>query len=187
MADLESAFAKSAEHHKTILKRQRDGGRFNADILGRLPVRPDKDSPQTYPLSELATIAHQPGHRHVTILAHEAGSVKPIMSAVQSSEDFNQQPQRNEDNELELTVRIEAETAEQLVARVKETCLTWRNQVRQERQARIKMQDKLAKQNRITVDDKKRLDKEVEKMMEKELKDIDAKEKEALKALERGR
>jgi ribosome recycling factor len=187
MNDLEAAFAKAADHHTEKLKQQRAGGRFNADTLGSLRVKPDKDSSQTYPLSQLATIAHRGGHRVVTILAHEAASIKPIMSAVQSSPSFNQQPQRNPDNELELTVRIQAETRDQLVAKVKETCLSWRDQVRAARQARLKMQDKWSKQKMITTDDKARLDKEVEKQMEQQLKNVTAKEKEALAQLEKVR
>lgn len=182
MADLAFALGKIDAHHEEQLRRLRTGGRFNPDFIGRVLVRTDKGSAAGFPLADVAAVVPQ-GGRVVSVVAHEARFVKPILSAIQASPDFNQQPQRSEDNELELILRIEPERADGLAARVKEMCHAWRGQVRAERQRRIKVHDRWKADKLVITDDKKRLDKEVEKLHDKRLEHIDAKEKEALNQL----
>ncbi|EMR65546.1 putative ribosomal recycling factor protein [Eutypa lata UCREL1] len=86
-ADVKSRIAQHDEHFAMSLKKLRSGGRFNPDVLGALRVEaPDAAKGTTYPLRELAQVVPR-GGRTVSILAHEAAAVKPIMSAVRQRRD----------------------------------------------------------------------------------------------------
>lgn len=155
------------------------GGRFNPDVVGALRVRPDRHAAETYPLRELAQVAHK-GGRNVSILVNEAEYIKPIMSAVQASPDFNQQPQLSPDNELELLIKIVPENPDEQARRVKEVCHAWREQIRDQLRRRSKEHAKWAGAKLVTADDVRRLDKEVKKLQDQQMTAIDAKEKKAL-------
>lgn len=179
LADLEYAWKKGAEHFEEQLKKMRGGGRFNPDVIGSLRVRPDKKSPETFPLHELAAVVPK-GGRNISVLVHEATYVKPVMSAIQASPDFNQQPQRSEDNELELFLKIEPEKREDVVRRAKEACHSWREQIRAETHKRGVVIKKWLAEGILTTNDKTRLEKEVKKQQDKRMASVDAKEKEIL-------
>lgn len=178
LADLEHAFAKGTEHYLNELTKARSGGRFNPDVLGALRVRPDKKSPETFPLHELAAIVPKRGSRKVSVLVHELANVKPIMTAIQSSPDFNQQPQRVEDNEQELVLTVEAEDPEEAAKRLKDILNAWRQQVRDVRHKRDQVVKKWWKDNKIVKDDFTKLEKEMQKLQDKQMDKIKAKEKE---------
>ncbi|KAI1251907.1 hypothetical protein MGN70_006478 [Eutypa lata] len=185
-ADVKSRIAQHDEHFAMSLKKLRSGGRFNPDVLGALRVEaPDAAKGTTYPLRELAQVVPR-GGRTVSILAHEAAAVKPIMSAVQASGDFNQQPQRDPDNELELVLRIEPERREDVQRRVKAVCHEWRERVRQVRQRRDKLHASWQKEKALLPDLKKTADKELDKIIKAKMAEIDGAEKEALKVAESG-
>ncbi|KAK3393790.1 ribosome recycling factor domain-containing protein [Podospora didyma] len=181
--DITLLFDKADAHHQEELKKLRTGsGQFNADILGALPVQPDKkgsSSSLTFPLRELATVAHLGGRRW-SILAFEESSVKPIMSAVQKSNDFNQQPQRSEDNPLELTLTIEPERADALTRRAKETCQLWKNKIRDITHKRDAQNKKWKADKTLTKDDYHLIHEKVQKLQDARMKVIALKEKEAL-------
>lgn len=178
LADLEYAFAKGTEHYLNELTKARSGGRFNPDVLGALRVRPDKKSPETFPLHELAAIVPKRGSRKVSILVHELANVKPIMTAIQSSPDFNQQPQRVEDNEQELVLTVEAEDPDEAAKRLKDILNAWRQQVRDAKHKREQVVKKWWKDGKIVKDDFTRLEKEMQKVQDKKMAEIKAKEKE---------
>jgi ribosome recycling factor len=178
-ADVEYGWNKGSEHYTEQLKRMRGGGRYNPDVIGELRVRPDKNSAETFPLRELAAVVPK-GGRSLGILVHEEALVKPVMSAIQSSPDFNQQPQISPDNELELVLRVDAESKDDLVKRAKETCHAWREQLRTERQKRDTVIKKWQKDKVITSDDKTKLDKELQKLQDQRMTLINNKEKEIL-------
>ncbi|RYP17971.1 hypothetical protein DL765_004190 [Monosporascus sp. GIB2] len=183
-ADVRSRIARHDEHYADALKKLRSGGRFNPDVLGALRVAVSKGSPaETYPLRELAQVIPR-GGRTVSILAHEAGSIRAIMSAVQASPEFNQQPQRDPDNELELVMKIEAESRDDVVRRVKAACHEWRERVRRERQRRDKLHTAWRKEGNLGPDLKRTADKQLDKIIKAKMTEIDAAEKEALKAAE---
>ncbi|RYO74541.1 hypothetical protein DL764_010800 [Monosporascus ibericus] len=183
-ADVRSRIARQDEHYADALKKLRSGGRFNPDVLGALRVAVTKGSPaETYPLRELAQVIPR-GGRTVSILAHEAGSIRAIMSAVQASSEFNQQPQRDPDNELELVMKIEPESRDDVVRRVKAACHEWRERVRRERQRRDKLHTAWRKEGNIGPDLKRTADKQLDKIIKAKMAEIDAAEKEALKAAE---
>ncbi|KAI0103578.1 ribosome recycling factor [Daldinia grandis] len=182
-ADVESRMRRHDEHHRELLKKLRAGGRFNPDVVGALRVQPDrKDAGVTYPLREVAQVISR-GGRTISLIAHEAAYVKPIMSAVQSSADFNQQPQRDPDNELELILKIEPETRDDLLKRAKAVCNDWRDRVRSVRQKRDKLHVTWRKANEIGPDLKRTADKELDKIVKAKMVEIDDLEKEALKSL----
>jgi ribosome recycling factor len=178
LADLEHAFAKGTEHHLNELTKARSGGRFNPDTLGQVRVRPDKKSPEVFPLHELAAIVPKQGSRKVSILVHELANVKPVMSAIQASPDFNQQPQRVEDNEQELVLTVEAEDPQETAKRLKDILNAWRQQVRDAKHKREQVVKKWRKDGTIVQDDLTRLEKEMQKLQDKKMAEIKAKEKE---------
>ncbi|KAK1764827.1 ribosome recycling factor domain-containing protein [Phialemonium atrogriseum] len=157
----------------------RAGGRFNPDAIGAVRVRPDKKSAETFPLHELAAVVPK-GGRNIGVLVHEAAYIKPVMSAIQASPDFNQQPQRSEENELELILKVEPERKEGLVKRAKELCHAWREQVRAERHKRDVVVKRWHKDGLLTANDKTRLEKELQKLQDKRMAHVDSKEKEIL-------
>ncbi|KAI0849641.1 ribosome recycling factor [Daldinia vernicosa] len=182
-ADVESRIRRSDEHHRELLKKLRVGGRFNPDVVGALRVQPDRKDPSvTYPLREVAQVISR-GGRTISLIAHEAAYVKPIMSAVQASADFNQQPQRDPDNELELILKIEPETRDDLLRRAKAVCNDWRDRVRSVRQKRDKQHVTWRKNNEIGPDLKRTADKELDKIIKAKMVEIDDLEKDTLKSL----
>ncbi|KAM7189375.1 Ribosome recycling factor domain containing protein [Naviculisporaceae sp. PSN 640] len=188
-ADLTYTFDKTEAHHTSELSKLRaalSGGRstLTAEQIGAIPVVPDrKNAPHTsYPLRELATIAPL-GGRKFSILAFEQSSVKPILSAVQTSPDFNQQPQKSEENPLELTITAEPERAEQLQKRVKDMCLAWREKIRDVTHKRESMHKKWLAAGMILKDDVRKLKEKMQKMQDERMKVVQTKEKDVLGAI----
>lgn len=183
-ADVSSRLRRHDEHFREALKKMRTGGRFNPDVVGALRVQPDrKAAGVTYPLREVAQIVPR-GGRAISLIAHEEAYVLPIMSAIQASADFNQQPQRDPDNELELVLKIEPEKRDDLLKRAKAMCHEWRDRVRSVRQKRDKQHATWRKENLIGPDLKRTADKELDKIIKAKMAEIDEAEKEALKAVE---
>lgn len=160
----------------------RAGGRGFAEAIGAIPVQPDKKSKQAFPLRELATVAPLGGRRW-SILAFEEASVKPIMSAVQLSRDFNQQPQRSEDNPLELTMTVEPERADALARRAKDLCQTWRTKVRDEVHRRAEQHKKWKQRRLIDSDDVFSLKGKLQDLQDARMKTILTKEKAVVQAI----
>ncbi|KAI1490468.1 ribosome recycling factor domain-containing protein [Biscogniauxia mediterranea] len=185
-ADVESRIARHDAHYREVLKRLRSGGRFNPEAIGSLMVQPDRKSPETYPLRELAQVIPR-GGRTVSLLVHEEAYIRGVMSAVQASEDFNQQPQRSPDNDLELVLRVEAEGRDEAARRLRAACHEWRDRVRSVRQRRDKLHATWQKEKLIVPDLKKKADKELDKLIKAKMAEIDAVEKEAVKAAESGK
>lgn len=130
-----------------------------------------------YPLRELASVVHR-GGRTVSIMVSDAAYIKPIMSAIQASRDFNQQPQRDDDNELELVLRIEPENPEEQAKRLKGECNSWKDAVREVLSTRKSKHATWLKAKHITKDDVKNLDKKVKQLQDKKIEAIEKKEKE---------
>lgn len=192
------AFAPMDAHFRTQLQAFTQGGRFNPSHLGALTVTvkltgvPSTDGSgashnevRDFPLSELAQVVPRSGGRTVSLLVNDRAYIKPIMSAVQSSPDFNQQPQRSDENELELLLKVEAERKEDVVKRVKETTQTWRDRVRAARAKHEKTIKGWQKSKAITGDVAKKADKELQKVQDKKMKEIDDEEARIIKALGR--
>lgn len=178
LADVDAEYARLDERHEQRLREFRagSGGRFNPELLGQLRVQPDRASPDAYPLRELASIVHR-GGRSVSLLLSDAAHVKPVMSAVQASPDFNQQPQRDPDNDLELVLRIEAEDPDDQAKRLRAECNAWKDAVRGVLSTRKSKHATWLKAKHVTKDDVKALDKKVKFMQDKKLEAIEKKEK----------
>ncbi|KAI1392762.1 ribosome recycling factor [Hypoxylon trugodes] len=183
-SDVHSRIKQHDERFRDTLKKMRTGGRFNPDLMGNLRVTPNRKEPDiTYPLREVAQVIHR-GGRTISILVNEEAYIKPIMSAVQGSEEFNQQPQRDPDNELELIIKIEPEKPDGLIRRIKAACLDWRDRVRSIRHKRDKQVTAWRKDGAIGPDMKRTVEKELEKIIKAKMTEIDEAEKQALKAVE---
>ena len=182
-ADVESRLAKLSSNANESLKKIKSGGRFNPDLIGAVKVQPDRKDAVSYPIRELASVIPK-GGRTISILVHEAVNIKPIMSAVQSHRDFNQQPQRSPDNELELILKVEAESREDVAKRIKAICHDWRERIRDVRQRRDKLHAAWKKDGSLLPDAKRKADTELDKVIKAEVAKVDAAEKETTKATE---
>ncbi|KAI2602251.1 ribosome recycling factor [Hypoxylon sp. NC1633] len=187
-ADVTSRLRHYDERFREALRRLRTGGRFNPDVVGGVRVTPDrKNAPETtYPLREIAQIVPR-GGRIISLIVHEEAYVRPVMSAVQASPDFNQQPQRDPDNELELLLKIEPERPEDAVRRAKALCHDWREKVRLVRHRRDKQHVTWRKERVIGPDVQRAADKELDKILKAKMSEIDDAEKEAVKTAEASR
>ncbi|XP_044719955.1 ribosome recycling factor domain-containing protein [Hirsutella rhossiliensis] len=107
------------------------------------------------------------------------------MSAVQASPDFNQQPQRSPDNDLELLLRVELDRREDLVRRVKAVAQGWRDGIRHDRTRHDKLLKEWRRTGAVLPDVGRRAEKEVQKLQDKKMKEIDAEEVRALRQLDR--
>ncbi|KAK3949541.1 ribosome recycling factor domain-containing protein, partial [Pseudoneurospora amorphoporcata] len=185
LSDLTYAFDRADKHFLAQLKTLRSGSRFSADSIGALAVFPDKkNTALTYPLRDLATVAQVSGSgRKWSILCFDESSVKPIMSAVQNSPDFNQQPQRSEENPLELTITVEPERAEDVQKRVKELCQMWRDKLRAESHKREALHKKWKQGGSILEDDVKSLKGKVQKLQDERMRGVAVREKEVCQAV----
>lgn len=182
LKEIDDEYARIDERFEKRLQEFKAGGRFNPDVLGQLQIKPDKSLPETYPLRELAQVVHR-GGRSVSIMVTDQSYIKPIMSAVQNSEEFNQQPQRDPDNDLELLLRIEPENPEEQQKRLKGECNGWKDGVREVLSTRKNKHAAWLKAKHITKDDVKTLDKKVKAMQDKKIEAIERREKQLLQEL----
>ncbi|KAK0384009.1 hypothetical protein NLU13_8098 [Sarocladium strictum] len=187
---LTDAFQPIDSHIKSLLQSLLHGGRFNPETIGALSVhvKPPHDSPPDtptdFPLRELAQIIPR-GRTHISLLLNDASYAKPIMSAIQASPDFNQQPQKSEDNDLELILRVEAERKDEVVKRVKDVTQQWRDRVRQARSKHEKTMKEWKKKKLVLPDDFQKAERELQKLQDKKMKDIDNEEAQVIKQLQR--
>ncbi|UKZ48866.1 hypothetical protein TrVGV298_003102 [Trichoderma virens] len=181
-----AAYVSIDAHFKAQLQAVLHGGRFNPDALGALAIaiKDDDGSKVSFPLRELAQIVPRSG-RIISLLVNERDYLKPIMSAVQASKDFNQQPQRSDDNELELLLKVEMERKDDLVRRVKDACQGWRDRVRQARTKHEKALKDWKKSGTVLPDVVRKADKELQKLQDKKMKEIDGEEAQVIKQLSR--
>ncbi|KAI1264839.1 ribosome recycling factor [Xylariaceae sp. FL1019] len=179
-SDVKSRLSATSEKFHNTFKKS--AGRFEPDYIGSLKVLVDKKDNISYPLRDLAQVVPR-GGRTVSLLVHEEPYVKAIMSAIQTSPEFNQQPQRDADNELELLLKIEPEKPEDVVKRTKANANAWKDRIKAVRQKREKTHDTWAKGKLIRPDAKKTLSAELEKIIKAEIGSVDALEKEALKGV----
>lgn len=183
MSPVTSGYASLDTHFKIQLSNMAHGGRFNPTSLGALSVTiKDHGDASTFPLRELAQIVPRSG-RSISLLVNEKDYIKPIMSAVQSSKEFNQQPQRSDDNELELLLTVERERRDEVVKRVKETTQAWKEGVRRVRSKHEKVLKDWKKNGTVVPDIVRKAEKELQKVQDKKMKDIDQEEASTIKQL----
>ncbi|KAL6863006.1 succinate semialdehyde dehydrogenase NADP+ linked [Amphichorda felina] len=195
-SSLTAAWAPMDAHFKSQLHALLNGGRFNPESLGALAVSIKSSIPaddgtgasitsiDTFPLSELAQVVPRSG-RTISLLVNDRDYIKPIMSAIQSSPDFNQQPQRSDDNDLELLLKIEMERKEDVIRRLKDAAQTWRERVRHSRTKYDKVLKDWKKNKVLTPDMARKAETELQKVQNKKMKEIDDEETKATRQLER--
>ncbi|KAK3939690.1 ribosome recycling factor-domain-containing protein [Diplogelasinospora grovesii] len=190
LSDLSFAFDKAEKHYTEELKSLRSAGKLVGEAISSLPVALKSGSSsttETFPLRDVATVTPVGGAggvvRKWSIVAYEQASVKGIMSAVQRSEQFNQQPQKNEENPLELTLTVEPERADALTKRAKEACQAWRTKIRDESHKRETLHKKWKTDGHLLPDDVKKLKEKVQKLQDDKMKVVQQKEKEVLQAI----
>jgi ribosome recycling factor len=184
LSDIEAQYARIDERFDKRLREFKAGGRFNPEVLGQLRVRPDRGSEQTWPLRELAQVVHR-GGRTVSILVSDAEYIKPIMSAVQNSDAFNQQPQRDPDNELELTLRVEPENPDEQLRRLRGEITAWRDAIRGVMGARKLKLFAFQQAGHLIKDEVKWLLKKVKAMQDKKIQQIDKRQKDMMLEMEK--
>lgn len=140
----------------------------------------------TFPLRELAQVVPR-SNRSISLLVNDESHVKPVMSAIQASESFNQQPQRDPENELELVMRVEVERPEEVKKRLKDVCHNWRYKVRDVRQRRERDITLWKKAKIVTIDESKLLQQTMMDMMKKELTVVDKAEAQAVAQVDKSR
>ena len=184
--DVEGRLARAGDRFGDLMRKLRSGQMPMAiEEVSSVRVRPDKSSPATYPLHELAVVVPRPGASRsaISILVHEADYIKPIMSAVQSHPRFNQQPQRSADNDLELTMKVARESPQDMQRRVRDAAHAYREAVRLARQRREKVHARWVKEKEWVPDVKFKADKELQKKVDKKNAEIDRLEAQVLKTI----
>ena len=180
-----AAYTPVDAHFKAQLAAMAHGGRFNPTNLGALPVSVKEhgaEAAAVFPLRELAQVVPRSG-RTISLLVHDKEYIKPIMSAVQASKEFNQQPQRSDDNDLELLLKVELERKDDVARRVKENMQAYRERIRQVRSRHEKALKEWKKNGTVLPDVVKRAEKELQKVQDKKMKEIDQEEAQIIRQL----
>lgn len=186
-SSLHAQWAPVDAHFRSQFQTIARGGRFNPDSIGGLKVnvKDEEGEVMTFPLRELCQVVPRSG-RTISLLVNDKEYVKPLMSAVQSSKEFNQQPQRSPDNDLELLLKIEMERKEDVAKRVKETAQQWKDRVRQARTKHDKVVKAWKQDKVLTVDMARKVEGELQKVQSKKLQEVEEEEKKLLRQVEKG-
>jgi ribosome recycling factor len=102
------------------------------------------------------------------------------MAALQRSEDFSAQPQRDPDNDLELVLKVEVGRPEEMEKRIKALCNRWKERIREVTAKREKVIKGWQKENVVTKDVFRKLESEIRGLQTKELAAVEGVEKKEL-------
>jgi len=185
--DVEHAWARIDGYHRESLKAYRGHeGRFNPDVIGKIPVKLTKGAEAgtgTVPLHELAMVLPPQG-RTIELRLHAARDRKAILSAVQEHPDFNQQPQTDPEDDMVLRMKVEPESAADTLRRLRDLCTEWREQVRRVTRHRQQAHKDWARGGKMLADAKRRADTEVQKLQDKHMLSIDQAENQVKRDIE---
>ncbi|GAB1740925.1 hypothetical protein NU219Hw_g5995t2 [Hortaea werneckii] len=185
---LEADIAAITERLKNDLSKLRAGGRFNPEVLEALRVQPDKSSKETVKLNDVAQVI--PKGRSVQILVGEKDHVKPVTSAITSSNlSLTPHPDPTGANPLMLVINIPPPTAESRKAAVQEATKAGEKASTSARDARGKQQKKLRGMQlnkSVRPDDLKKAGTQMEKVVEKGTAELKRVVDNAKKVLESG-
>ncbi|KAL4953108.1 ribosome recycling factor-domain-containing protein [Aspergillus filifer] len=186
LTQLDHGIATAVSRLKDELSKLRMGGRLSPETIENLRVRLDKETKETVKLGELAQIVPK-GGRMVTILVSEDSHMKPINSAILSS-NLSLTPQQDPHNALQLNIPIPPPTKEsrdQTVLAAKAATERATQSVRESRSVLHKRLQEVIKKRLAQPDEARKSHAKMEKLAEKgqrEIKDLfDA----AKKAMER--
>ncbi|KAJ5972644.1 uncharacterized protein N7479_002562 [Penicillium vulpinum] len=110
LSHLHNGISTAVARLKDDLSKLRAGGRFNTAVLENLRVHLSKDSKDSVKLGDLAQVVPK-GGRMVTLLAAEEDHLKPLTSAIVSS-NLSLTPQPDPHNALQLNISIPPPTKE---------------------------------------------------------------------------
>ncbi|KAB8267378.1 Hsp70 protein-domain-containing protein [Aspergillus minisclerotigenes] len=186
LAQLHDGIAAAVCRLKDDLSKLRVGGRLNTDAIESLRVQLSKGGKETVKLGELAQVVPK-GGRMVTILATEEDHIKPITSAVVSS-DLSLTPQPDAHNSLQLNIPIPPPTKEsrdQTVSVAKAAMEKATAAVRDSRGSVHKRLQDMQKKKIARPDDVRKAQEQMEKVTEKGQREVRDLFEAAKKAMER--
>ncbi|KAL8381384.1 hypothetical protein RB595_005583 [Gaeumannomyces hyphopodioides] len=179
--EVEELYARLTKRTRERLQAMRQGGRFSPDALGRVLVMLSKGA-AAVPLSEAALVDVQ-GGRVVQLTLFEPAHRRAVMSAIQSSPQFNQQPQPDPDDDAVLTLKVEPERLDDQLRAVREACHGLRDGLRRVTAARQKKHAQWGRAALVLPDAVAQLNKRVQKMQDAQMKEVDLMENDCVKAL----
>ncbi|KAJ5166539.1 uncharacterized protein N7482_005320 [Penicillium canariense] len=173
LSPLHSGISTAVSRLKDDLSKLRAGGRFNTTTLEGLKVQLSKDSHDSVRLGDLAQVVPK-GGRMVTILAAEEEHIKPVTSAIVSS-NLSLTPQPDPHNALQLNIPIPPPTKESRdknVQAAKQAFEKAASTVRDSRGAMHKRLQDMQKKKLALPDDVRKAHDQMEKATEKGQKDV---------------
>ncbi|PTU23772.1 hypothetical protein P175DRAFT_0430498 [Aspergillus ochraceoroseus IBT 24754] len=186
LTQLEHGIATAVSRLKEELSKLRVGGRLNHESIESLRVQLSKGSKETVKLGELAQVVPK-GGRMVTVLVSEESYIKPVSSAIVSS-NLSLTPQPDPHNALQLNIPIPPPTKEsrdQTVAVAKTAMERAAGSVRDARGAVHKRLQDMVKKKVARPDDVRKTQDRMEKVAEKGQKEVKDLFEAAKKAMER--
>ncbi|KAG2005351.1 hypothetical protein GB937_008767 [Aspergillus fischeri] len=186
LSSLENGIVAAVARLKDELSKLRMGGRFNTESLEDLRVSLSKGGKETVRLGELAQVVPK-GGRMVTILASEEEHMKPITSAILSS-DLSLTPQPDPHNILQLNISIPPPTKElreQTVVAARAAMEKAAGAVRESRSVSHKRLQDMQKKKLARPDDVRKAQEHMERLTEKGQKEVKELFDAAKRALER--
>ncbi|KAL4934957.1 hypothetical protein BDV06DRAFT_217773 [Aspergillus oleicola] len=185
-SQLDHGIATAVSRLKDELSKLRVGGRLSPESIENLRVRLSKEARETVKLGELAQIVPK-GGRMVTVLASEDSHVKPITSAILSS-NLSLTPQQDPHNALQLNIPIPPPTKEsrdQTVLAAKAAMERAAQSVRDSRGVLHKRLQEVIRKRLARPDDAHKSHAKMEKLAEKGQKEVKDLFEAAKKAMER--
>ncbi|RAL07477.1 ribosome-recycling factor [Aspergillus homomorphus CBS 101889] len=186
LSQLHNGIAAALSNLKDDLSKLRGGGRFDTNSIESLRVKLSRASKETLRLGDLAQVIPK-GGRMVTVLAAEEDHVKPIISAIISS-DLSLTPQADSHNALQLNIPIPPPTKEsrdQAITMAKKAMERAAAAVRDSRGLVHKRLQDMQKKKTARPDDVRKAQEQMEKVSEKGQKDVKELLEAAKKAMER--
>ncbi|KAJ5147709.1 uncharacterized protein N7443_000703 [Penicillium atrosanguineum] len=172
-SQLQNGIAAAISRLKDDLSKLRAGGRFNTASLEGLKVQLGKDAQDSVKLGDLAQVVPK-GGRMVTILAAEEEHIKPLTSAIVSS-NLSLTPQPDAHNPLQLNIPIPPPTKEsrdQNVRAAKQAFEKAASTVRDCRGALHRRLQEMQKKKLARPDDVRKAHDQMEKATDKGQKDV---------------
>ncbi|EAW15071.1 ribosome recycling factor domain-containing protein [Aspergillus clavatus NRRL 1] len=186
LSSLQAGISTVVSRLRDDLSKLRIGGRFNTESLENLRVCLSKGSKDTLRLGDLAQVVPK-GGRTVTILASEEEHIKPVTSAIVSS-NLSLTPQPDAHNALQLNILIPPPTKElrdQTVAIAKAAMDKAAGAIRESRSVAHKRLQDMQKKKIARPDDVRKAQDQMEKLTERGQKEVKELFDTTRKALER--
>ncbi|KAJ5139125.1 uncharacterized protein N7515_003973 [Penicillium bovifimosum] len=173
LSQLHNGISTAVARLKDDLSKLRAGGRFNTTLLESLRVQLSKDSKDSVKLGDLAQVVPK-GGRMVTLLAAEEDHIKPLTSAIVSS-NLSLTPQPDPHNALQLNIPIPPPTKESRdknIQAAKQAYERAASAVRDSRGAMHKRLQDLQKKKLARPDDVRKAHDQMEKATDQGQKDV---------------